>query len=157
MRLVHFSAEPLGPIHSMVQVDFPHHDVRKPQGLWVSDEDDYGWSQWCESSEFGIGQLQHLVTLKSDAKILHIDGPAQLESFTDEFGEFLLPGVTDLRYVDWQAVADRYDGILITPYLWSCRLEDAFFWYYVWDCASGCIWNADAIASVTLIEGTTDA
>lgn len=31
-----------------------------------------------------------------------------------------------------------------------------FDWYYTWDVASGCIWNAQAIASVTVLSGVPD-
>ena len=53
------------------------------------------------------------------------------------------------RYIDWPAVATDYPGLIIAPYQWSCRMSEFTRWYYGWDCASGCIWNADAIARVT--------
>lgn len=45
-------------------------------------------------------------------------------------------------------IGARYDGIVITPYVWSMRLDRSAFWYYGWDCASGCIWNASAVAEL---------
>jgi hypothetical protein len=33
--------------------------------------------------------------------------------------------------------------LLITPYIWSCRLD--FNWYYTWDCASGCFWDVSCL------------
>lgn len=51
-------------------------------------------------------------------------------------------------HINWPMVADRYQGIVIAPYLWSRRM-DGGLWYYGWDCASGCIWDAAAVASVT--------
>lgn len=54
-------------------------------------------------------------------------------------------------FIDWQAVASDHDGIIISPYNWPARHE--MIWYYPWDCASGCIWNADAITSITIHDG----
>lgn len=50
--------------------------------------------------------------------------------------------------VNWPLIATRWDGIIIAPYQWSCRYDDRTFWYYGWDCASGCIWNLHAITDV---------
>ena len=55
--------------------------------------------------------------------------------------------------IRWQDVALDYQGILIAPYQWSLRLDKDFRWYYMWDCASGCIWDLSAIASLTLLQG----
>lgn len=48
-------------------------------------------------------------------------------------------------WIDWVKVKPLYDGIIITPYQWRCRLDPDIFWYYSWDCASGCIWNLETI------------
>jgi hypothetical protein len=48
--------------------------------------------------------------------------------------------------IDWQRVAEQHQGIIITPYQWECRYS--IDWYYIWDCASGCIWDPDAIESI---------
>jgi hypothetical protein len=124
---------------------------RKPRGLWVSDEDDFGWSAWCRSEEFRVHALvhAHLVELAPDANIAMVTNEAELDSFHERYapvGErrtFL-----DTATPDWAAVARDYSGMLITPYLWKQRLT-SYLWYYAWDCASGCIWDAAAIASVT--------
>ena len=47
----------------------------------------------------------------------------------------------------------RVDGIIIAPYQWYCRMT--VDWYYTWDCASGCIWNLDAIESVNAVTAVT--
>ena len=55
----------------------------------------------------------------------------------------------DLRPINWPAVAERYGGILITPYQWSHRMS--LHWYCGWDCASGCVWDLSQIKSVELL------
>ena len=54
------------------------------------------------------------------------------------------------RCIAWEKVAAKYDGLIITPYIWQRRME--LNWYYTWDCASGCIWNVRAIKDIRLIE-----
>lgn len=39
----------------------------------------------------------------------------------------------------------------ITPYCWPARMDPDLIWYYGWDCASGCIWDASTIHQVTRI------
>ena len=49
--------------------------------------------------------------------------------------------------LDFLKVMDEYDGIIIAPYQYSCRLmNSSTAWYYGWDCASGCIWNLGCIS-----------
>lgn len=59
---------------------------------------------------------------------------------------FSLPGMPRYEYIDWASVCRAYQGIVISPYFWSRRMGP--MWYYSWDCASGVIWDADAIESV---------
>jgi hypothetical protein len=50
--------------------------------------------------------------------------------------------------IEWRKVAERFDGIIIAPYIWQRRLDLESSWYYSWDCASGCIWNASAVREI---------
>jgi hypothetical protein len=133
----------------------------KPNGFWVSDDSDHGWADWCLAEEFRLDGLRyrHRVTLSESANILGIHNGEQLEVFheiysvEDEFSRSFNRSYDyhDKKHywpINWHAVAEKYDGIIITPYLWSHRL-DGPSWYYGWDCASGCIWNLAAIESVT--------
>jgi hypothetical protein len=52
------------------------------------------------------------------------------------------------RSINWAGVAKDYQGVIIAPFVWDRRLHDAYSWYYTWDCASGCIWDAAAIERV---------
>lgn len=144
MRLVHFSAEPLGELRFSEQ---PLEKIRhfgKPEGLWVSDEDDFGWREWCEGEEFGLDRFVHAteIILKPDPGVLMISTPAQLVEFHKTYGR-KIQGFDTLELMAWREVASQYTGIIITPYQWSQRLS--MMWYYGWDCASGCIWDPAAI------------
>jgi len=61
--------------------------------------------------------------------------------------------------INWPAVAEKYDGIIIAPYIWQRRLSDNpdHFWYYGWDCASGCIWNTEVIEEIHTKELVANA
>ena len=95
-------------------------------------------------------------TLASSARILHLDGAGAIDAFNDRYGierEYGIARSVRMPEVSWAGVeADGYHGIVISPYCWERRLARHARWYYPWDCASGCIWNADAIASVALME-----
>lgn len=141
----------------------------KPNGLWVSVAGDDDWPSWCRDQEFRMGALGHLamVTLTEDANVLVVSTPEQLDEFHEEFAvdddpafnERMttgllreLPGFSPKRFwaMDWPTVAGKFDGIIITPYLWSRRL-DGPSWYYGWDCASGCVWNLSAVDAVEVV------
>ena len=146
-RLIHFSARPLGPVRSVPQEDTPHF---KPRGLWVSVEGprDDGWSAWCKTNDFGQLACAHEIKLRPG--VLRITNQRQFDAFTEEYGNAGGGGRFDIFSVAWARVAAKFPGIIIAPYLWSRRMEPA--WYYAWDCASGCIWDASVIESVTLLE-----
>lgn len=119
-------------------------DWHKPTGLWVSIGE--AWPAWCLENEYGVGRLCYAtpVTINAAANILTLGHPWDLDEFTHKYskqrGDYWL---LDRRCIDWQRVQDEYDGIIIAPYQWERRLE--LSWYYSWDVASGCIWNANAI------------
>jgi hypothetical protein len=52
------------------------------------------------------------------------------------------------RNIDWKKVKKHYKGIIISPYQWKLRLDTRVFWYYGWDCSSGCIWDLSCITNV---------
>jgi len=137
MYLIHWSKEPISKVIFRFQTEHSY----KPTGLWVSDEDDYGWKQWCKDNEYPCGQIAYSVNLISNHKILIIKNLKDLAEFTYTYGY----SYYGLSRIDWVAVARKYHGILITPYQ-SINYEDKEYqWYYGWDCASGCIWNPISI------------
>lgn len=153
-RLLHYTSEPLEVVRSVAQPAAGHFNHgggdMKPAGLWVSVEGEDDWLQWCEGESFGNpgAQLCYEIALVPDAPVLRIDAPARLIDFTREFGfdryEGKLPVAGHIDAMHWAKVAERYAGIIIAPYCWQQRLESETFWYYSWDCASGCIWDATA-------------
>lgn len=61
--------------------------INKPDGLWVSDENEYGWKQWCLDNHFNVENLKFEVEifLKDNAKILHIKNKEELVLFFDTY------------------------------------------------------------------------
>jgi len=156
-KLYHYSKEEIKELRQ----DFhePQIDAwgfcMKPYGLWVSVEDyedDVNWKQWSLSEEFRLEHLKYRysVNIVKKSNILFLNSSEELTIFSLEYES---PQVNHkyeyLKYIysiDWERVMTEYDGIIIAPYIWSCRLDNpATSWYYGWDCASGCIWNIDAI------------
>lgn len=146
-RLMHYDAE---PFHLDRTRRYPQREVfsshNKPHGLWVSVEGEDDWPSWCREEHFGVDKLAaaHEVTLTDDARILWLETEDHVRALPDTFGRPTKYGDVG---IDWQAVAERYQGIIITPYQWSCRMSLGTEFYYGWDCASGCIWDLDAIAT----------
>lgn len=155
LDLRHYSGKPIKQLGKTSPYR-PHHQSKPDRGLWISVEGNGdGWKQWCTDQDFYLDNLvyEHQVILKHDARILWITNSAQLRSFTKEFVADSELNIAKLTMaIDWLAVAKVYQGVIITPYLWSCRLDPATLWYYGWDCASGCIWDTAAIAEIKLIS-----
>jgi hypothetical protein len=157
MRLLHYTDEPLKHIVSRPQ---PEGAQIKPHGLWLSVEGDDDWFSWCATEAFGLRRLALIyeVCLAPDASIVRLKTPAELVAFSECFPNADAPfgGIKeiDLFAIDWPAVARQFQGIIIAPYQWECRLE--LMWYYGWDCASGCIWDAAAISSFSQLTRTSD-
>lgn len=145
LNLVHFSNDVVQAVESVRQTSEVRHG--KPRGLWVSIEGNGdGWSDWCAAEDYGIGSIAHRVTLKPEAKILILSGASELSRFHS-----LYRCVDD--YIAWDHLAGSYQGIIIAPYCWEHRLSGPVSrWYYGWDCASGCIWDAAAIESIIPIH-----
>lgn len=91
--------------------------------------------------------LRQRIILTPAANILHLQTPKELDDFTTKYRS--TPHFSDI-HLEWDRVAEEYQGILIAPYQWSRRLE--LMWYYSWDCASGCIWDITAIERVEPAE-----
>lgn len=146
MQLVHYSDRPLTEIHSVEQ----HGEIAlKPRGIWLSDDDcEDNWRTWCIGERFRLETLaiRHEIILRPDANVLIVPSAYELDAFTSEYGS--PHSVVSTFYIDWKRVAERYQGIVITPYQWSRRMADHTFWYYGWDCASGCIWDVNAVEMI---------
>lgn len=160
MRLLHYHSEPI-EFDREWAYDLSKSRVGKPDGLWVSVEGEDDWASWCREEEFAVHHLAavHEVTLSESANIVYIDGADQLRAFHEKWSRpTAMSGVfgpdrgNHYHDPDWVEVSRAgYDGIIIAPYIYCMRTEGPF-WYYGWDCASGCIWNLDAIESFTFVE-----
>lgn len=159
MRLLHYSPAPIEAVYSCKQAEeAPRHRFDKPNGLWVSVEGEHDWLSWCEAESYGSPreQLCYEVVLSERANILRIESAEELRGFTRKYGVDPYIGTqfqgTLGKGINWDAIATEYDGIIIAPYRWECRLAPDTGWYYGWDCASGCIWDAEAVGRITLVQ-----
>lgn len=124
--------------------------VFKPNGLWLSDESDYGWKKWCMSNDWNLPGLKFETRfeLVHPKDVLIIQGNKDIQEFQAKYK--LGPG--SKAYLDdwirWSEVKKDFAGIIITPYLWEYRLSYGYGWYYTWDCASGCIWDLSVVRAL---------
>lgn len=151
MRLLHYSAKPLSRLRSVTFAAQRKHEggVFKPVGLWVSVEGDDDWLAWCKAENWGTDRLSYVTEIKlpDTAHVLRLTNSAEIDRFHGAYAKPIYGG--SRSYVYWPDVAKDYDGLIIAPYCWDRRLEGAASaWYYGWDCASGCIWNADAMTAL---------
>jgi len=146
LNLSHYTHAPLTCVVSKPQCEFP---LDKPAGFWVSVDGPDDWPAWCQREDYRPEKLKlhYVINLSNDAKILFLNEPFHLDWFTNLYrGEKYLGG-----FIRWDVVSEKYQGIIIAPYFWQYRLKHIeFAWYYSWDCASGCIWDASAIKSKEL-------
>jgi hypothetical protein len=154
MRLIHYSDAPLASVYSVEQSGdrYDWHGGRKPVGLWVSVDGDDDWRAWCKAENFRDVDSQcatHIV-LTPKHRVLIVDSGSAMLDFNRQYGvERDYYGKWKEQRIDWPRVARDYHGIVIAPYQWAHRLDEPCTgWYYSWDCASGCIWNADAVAEM---------
>ena len=169
MRLIHFDKEPIELDRTRVYPDGERDAYFKPKGIWVSDEDDFGWSHWCSAEQFdSMGLIyEHRIELWPDHNILIMSDVEALDKFHEEYAIDILQGkrqgifpgqltASQRRYIerehrdwlDWRRVYPLWQGIIVTPYLWERRMQ--YMWYYGWDCASGAIWDLSAIRTFEL-------
>lgn len=161
-ELLHHSIEPVTLDRSRIYDQRQEKHFLKPNGLWLSVSGSDDWESWCRANEFGCGDIVYRVTLRADANIAWLCSGADIDMFHttwSEPGEVWRGGTAPLSdeyvrlhwEVNWQRVAQQFDGIIITPYQWSRRMGGPF-WYYGWDCASGCVWKLDAVETFERIN-----
>lgn len=159
MKLIHYSHKIIpSPDDRSYEQDYRHMGD-KPNGLWVSEEEldpTCNWKVWCEGEMYNLEGLKysHEVVLKDSANILHIKSSEELFNFTRMYPKKLSgwDAEYDTYQLDWGLVKLQYQGIIISPYQWDCRLSMKSDWYYGWDCASGCIWDLSCIESFKFIR-----
>jgi hypothetical protein len=152
MKLSHYSASATLVPESKTQGD----PTNKPRGLWVSVDGEDDWASWCRGEEFHLDDLAHRFRVDIEPGTLVLATAEDLLAFTASYGAPDSLGNTEFTMrIDWRAVARAYPGIIIAPYQWSQRLDNRTHWYYGWDCASGCIWDADIITSIEPAEAVS--
>lgn len=154
--LLHYSRKPVERVKSARKQPLGP----KPNGLWLSHGNE--WARWCRAEDFYLGSLKHrhYVALHRDAEILTIKDARGIDRFTKKYGADL--PIVSAAYgavygtdgpaifnILWDEIAEKFQGIMITPYIWKRRLTHRTLWYYPWDVASGCIWDAKAIKRIT--------
>ncbi len=131
-------------------------DFFKPNGLWLSDETNHGWQEWCLIQDFKINALKYIykVEVEANKKLLHIQNKKELLLFTEKYvsQDSLNIPVGFVFCLNWKKVMLDYSGILITPYINEARLVSRLSWYCLWDCASACIWDLSLIKNFELIK-----
>lgn len=147
--LTHYAYRRVAAIESLGQGSEP---AFKPNGLWVSvEEGGNGWAEYCRANDYGADRLAvvHDIVLAPDANLLTLTDPDGFDAFEKRYGTAFhrTPRPDYVHAIRWAEVAASHQGIVIAPYLW-CRRLDGGLWYYGWDCASGCIWDASAISSI---------
>lgn len=154
MKLTHFSQDPFAfdPLRKYSD----DAAIGKPNGLWLSDERETqdGWSEWCKQNEFGVERLNHRTEFLCDiSNWVVISNYVGIEGFNRTYGcEAEWSRVLGATEINWKKVRKEFSGILISPYLHSCRLNPAYFWYYGWDCASACVWDLSTIKWVRYLK-----
>lgn len=134
MILTHWGRTPVTTVYDVEEQD----GYFKPFGLWLSTGDE--WRDWCVDNQFREDECVHRTDfeLTPGHSVLVIETPGQMEAFTEEYGY-------DREYVghwiDWTRVKARYDGVVVIPYQYGCRLDERFWWYYSWDVSGGCVWR----------------
>jgi len=145
MRLIHYDKNVVTYDPNYLYPELQRDAYFKPFGLWVSDDDDYGWREWCTAEDFATENLmyEHLVELAWDHKVLFISTVEDLDKLHEEYKSSIGNWEGDQRWFNWSRLYPLCQGIIITPYLWERRMD--YMWYYGWDCAGGCIWDLRAI------------
>jgi hypothetical protein len=130
----------------------------KPEGLWYECQDasTIDWKEFCETGLTG-GTSRYdssYDVILNDYEILFITDKNDFKKFEKMYGIPNRDFPEDIR-IDWPKVTSHYDGIEICPYRTDMRMESD--WYYGWDVASGCVWNASGIKElISAEEGCKD-
>lgn len=158
MKLSHYTRadEPLRLDTDLTYAADKEPQYFKPYGLWLSVDGRDDWPAFISGEKWDEGRIarRFIITLPPRLNVLRLKTLSALHNFTEKY-QFTPPGVPQSEwlnhFIDWGKVKSAYDGIIISPYQWRARLSEGTFWYYPWDCASGCVWN---LAGVTAAEDT---
>jgi hypothetical protein len=166
VELIHYADHPVQFDRSWVYEQPPQ--FHKPNGLWVSVVGEDDWAAWISREREDQSALRHAYRVEViDANILWITTAQGIDKlhedycYEDDFNRHLAGqrwSTVDDEFlrrqwpIDWSKLIATYDGLIIAPYQWERRLGGPF-WYYSWDCASGCIWNTNAVVALHDLSG----
>ena len=124
----------------------------KPKGLWYG----FGtsWADWVihEMPEWRKDYKTLFILEINESSVLKMGTKEELLDFTRKYSPKDSGGYFERNLIDWTLVVKDYDGIEISPYVHSARMDERTNWYYPWDVASGCIWGAGGIKSIKRIH-----
>jgi len=128
---------PLKSVGSTNPVDSRVNAIGKPGGFWFGVGTE--WIDWTEG-EMPDWKGENLYSVEVDEKqCVVIENERDLRLFHNEYR-------TPNGMIDWGKVAKKYKGIIIKNYIAEARMK--YPWYYSWDVASGCVWDASALKEV---------
>ena len=109
--LIHYSNAPVIMDDRIARGQDDEHGAIKPNGLWVSDEDEFGWRSWCIKENFRLDMLTHAheVTLSNTANILVLETPGLIREFTIDHGREQ-PRPSGRRGACWRGLGRRCGG-----------------------------------------------
>lgn len=112
---------------------------RKPDGLWITTDNENNWKDWCEENCFNLENLKVRNEFKiiDTSKILYLETLIKFDMFSRSFS------IADSCNINWEEVSNKWDGIIIPFYFYERRFDP--IWYYGWDCSTGCIWNTSIL------------
>lgn len=152
MKLRHYTARPMAAFHR--DLVYLQTVAEKPHGFWVSVPGENDWVAFNEAENWWKPiTYEYRIVLCDGAQVRRVEGIEQFHEFHREYAPNPLWRtwrVDDPYCIDWRRVASDHDGVVIAPYLWKRRMNA--HWYYLWDRASGCIWNLHAIKDVVPVE-----
>jgi hypothetical protein len=157
MTFVHYTENRLHSIQSSnMHDDNPEYvermrQIGKPVGLWISPVGEYDWPWWCRAEGFRVHKLKRAyeIKIREDANLIRLQSDRDIDAFTEQYSVRLIEGgPSTITVIDWARVMKTAQGIIIAPYSWERRMTMHTFWYYGWDCASGCIWDKNAIQAI---------
>ncbi len=121
-----------------------------PRGLWFGAFP----GDWGEAPRFldDVPRDVHAIqiVLHQGSRVVTLKNAQDIDAFTETYG-VATQTKRGRRIVDriaWEAVAQRYDAIVIAPHCRERRDWPGTAWYYGWDAAAGCLWNPRAIAVI---------
>jgi hypothetical protein len=118
--------------------------VKPLGGLWTStwnaEQHTSGWTEWCESEEFGAihEKYWHLLTPKPESRIAVIDTLDDLLAFLRQYPRAMDARLAFMRnqHLDYERMACDYDALHLTEEgQWRTRLTIPAN-LYGWDCES---------------------